>query len=236
MSSEVPSLRAREALDRYDELRHAVELAVGAYDKGEPADKVMAGLRTVLNSGPSPRWDTENVKARAHDWNEKYGRPPAAIEWNPAMVRARHSTPEQKAKGEEMLARWASEDWPSAFTVRRYFGNWTNFMTACGWEPRQGPEIPRTEHRDLERLPTWGGWRLTSGYRQRLGISQSRLAEVSGISSEYISFIERGKQTNPTIRILLALAHGLQVPAAYLLADQMPVSQGRGASGSQGSS
>ena len=46
--------------------------------------------------------------------------------------------------------------------------------------------------------------------RKRLRLSQEKLAERAGISAQYISNIERGRE-NPTLDLLLRLADSLRV-------------------------
>jgi transcriptional regulator with XRE-family HTH domain len=46
--------------------------------------------------------------------------------------------------------------------------------------------------------------------RKSQGISQEQLAERAGISAQYVSNIERGKE-NPTLDLLLRLAEALRV-------------------------
>ncbi len=46
--------------------------------------------------------------------------------------------------------------------------------------------------------------------RKRQGLTQDRLGEAVGISSKYLSSIERGRE-NPTLDTLLGLAEQLQV-------------------------
>lgn len=52
--------------------------------------------------------------------------------------------------------------------------------------------------------------------RVQLGITQERLAEVSGFSQQYISDLERGRR-NPTIVSLYELAQALRVTPVHLL-------------------
>ena len=52
--------------------------------------------------------------------------------------------------------------------------------------------------------------------RKQLQISQTRLAEMSGISRNYVSLIERGTATNISIGVLNALASALGLSAAQL--------------------
>jgi len=53
--------------------------------------------------------------------------------------------------------------------------------------------------------------------RQRRKLSQEALAEKVGISSKYVSSIERGKE-NPTLDIMIKLAHTLGVEMEELFA------------------
>ena len=46
--------------------------------------------------------------------------------------------------------------------------------------------------------------------RKRQGLSQEKLAERAGISAQYVSNIERGKE-NPTLDLLLRLSEALKV-------------------------
>ena len=53
-------------------------------------------------------------------------------------------------------------------------------------------------------------------YRQLAVISQSKLAENVGISAQYLSRIERGKQM-PSVQVLLLIAQNLQVDVSRLI-------------------
>ena len=224
MTEEELALRARELEDRLEELRAAVLEALHAHEEGEPSDIIFASLRARLEHVPAGRWDQAACIAAAHEWAHRYGEPPAALEWNPAGIRARTEGPDRVERRQQMLGRWAAGDWPSLATVQRLFGSWNAFLLEAGWEPR----VPGEERRGarsgagkgLEHLPEWTGWGMVGLYRQRAGVSQTALALKAGISIEYVGYIERGKQTNPSVRVLLALAQALSVPAAVLLDDQ----------------
>lgn len=56
-------------------------------------------------------------------------------------------------------------------------------------------------------------------YRQMKGFSQSELADIAGISPQYLSKIECGRQT-PSIPVLLLLAEKLVVDASCLLSSR----------------
>lgn len=51
--------------------------------------------------------------------------------------------------------------------------------------------------------------------RKRQGLTQEMLAEQAGISAQYVSNIERGKE-NPTLDLLLRLADALKIPLGEL--------------------
>ena len=53
-------------------------------------------------------------------------------------------------------------------------------------------------------------------HRTKLGISQERLAEISGLHRTYISGLERGIR-NPSITIIARLADALQIEPGDLL-------------------
>ncbi|WP_209122891.1 helix-turn-helix domain-containing protein [Alkalihalobacillus sp. BA299] len=53
--------------------------------------------------------------------------------------------------------------------------------------------------------------------RKRKGMSLDRLSELSGISKSYLSYIERGLQTNPSISVLEKMAQALGVELVFLI-------------------
>jgi transcriptional regulator with XRE-family HTH domain len=53
--------------------------------------------------------------------------------------------------------------------------------------------------------------------RRKRRMSQTKLAELTGISNANISHIETGQRTNITIETLLKLANALSVSVDYLL-------------------
>lgn len=204
--------RNRELEERLDELRMAVASSVERFEHGESPDVVIGELRKALEHAPAGRWDPEGCIEAAHEWNERYGEPPAAINWNPAGMRQR--------KREHLMARWLEGDWPSLRTIVRLFGSWNAFMAEAGFAPRDGSDPTRRGPGGpgrLERLPLWTGWNMVGGYRERIGLSQARLAEQSGISVEYLGFIERGQQTNPSVRVVVALGLALGIGPRALI-------------------
>lgn len=75
------------------------------------------------------------------------------------------------------------------------------------------------------------GRRLSSA-RERLGISQERVAHMAGISGYTYQKFEKGESKpgtpmNPRLRTLVALSHVLQVDLAELVGQVPDVTQGR---------
>ncbi|MBD8071322.1 helix-turn-helix domain-containing protein [Bacillus sp. PS06] len=52
------------------------------------------------------------------------------------------------------------------------------------------------------------------------GISLNKLSKLSGVSKSYISFIERGKQTNPSISVIERIASALDIDVDVLLSKE----------------
>ncbi|MBM7662664.1 transcriptional regulator with XRE-family HTH domain [Bacillus mesophilus] len=53
--------------------------------------------------------------------------------------------------------------------------------------------------------------------RLKRGMSLTELANVSGVSKSYLSFIERGKQNNPSIEVIEKLAAALKIEVHSLI-------------------
>ncbi len=53
--------------------------------------------------------------------------------------------------------------------------------------------------------------------REKIGISQEKLARLADVSNNTIINIEAGKQDNPTIETLKKIAKGLNVPIEDLI-------------------
>lgn len=56
-------------------------------------------------------------------------------------------------------------------------------------------------------------------YRKKLGLTQEKLSEISGISSDYLSEIERGKRT-PSFKRLDLIANALNIEVYKLFKPQ----------------
>lgn len=53
--------------------------------------------------------------------------------------------------------------------------------------------------------------------RKRKGLSITRLSIITGVSKSYISYIERNKQKNPSLVILLKLSKALEIDLQELV-------------------
>lgn len=58
--------------------------------------------------------------------------------------------------------------------------------------------------------------------RIKKGMSLTDLAKTSGISKSYLSFIERGKQTNPSIEVIEKISKALSVDLQSLITTPNP--------------
>lgn len=195
-----------------EELRGAVQAAIDAAEKGGEPGLIFSGLRKQLEHVPAGRWSPELCVEKCHEWVELHGSPPAAINWNPSAMRQRGR--------EHLLPAWLEGDWPSLATIQRLFGSWNAYVLQAGYEPREkadpenrGPGGPL----DSGRLPVWTGWQFLAHHRDRAGLSQGALAERAGISIEYYGYIERGRQTNPSVRVLLAVGLALGIGPRALM-------------------
>lgn len=75
-------------------------------------------------------WSRESIIACIRKWNEVYGRPPTAAEWNPAMSRNIGRT--------DWTERFYADGcWPHYTTVQTRFGRWNLAIEAAGFTPRR---------------------------------------------------------------------------------------------------
>lgn len=59
--------------------------------------------------------------------------------------------------------------------------------------------------------------------RQQMHLSQEQLAEIIGVSSTYVGFIERGERS-VTLEKIIQIANALHVSVDYLLTDSVEAS------------
>jgi len=205
-------LRIAELERRVARLEVEIEKTIVAADDGDDLAPRWRSLRRVV-SDTRMSWTRESLIEKLHEWVDEYGRPPAAADWNPAQARNQGSRP-------EVIERWLSGEWPTYSTVMRHFGRWNNFIESAGFEGRTKPELPadaENRHTHAGHLPEWEGWRHVAHLRDRTDLTQKQLARYCGVSAAYLAMVEQGRQTNPGIRWLLALARGLDVRVEALL-------------------
>lgn len=190
-------------------LSSAAEATLTAVDRGEGLDAAVHRLRKAWGGSGNARFGPEGCIAAGLRWHEEVGRPPKVEDWHPKMAMDRGRP--------EAAELFYAGDWPHYSLVRYHFANWKLFMQACGFEPRTRPDAPNTIGMDVDRWPSWNGWEWLAGHRSSKGLSQARLARLSGVSTNYVGDIENGKQTNPTVRVLLAISKALGVPPGALI-------------------
>jgi hypothetical protein len=102
----------------------------GLRDDAERTRQRCAEFARNLNK----RWTPDLIVAAIDAWAERYGAPPAASDWNPAMARAQGRP--------DRAERHAAGDWPYASTVIRYFGGWSAAIEAAGFPSRPRGSAP----------------------------------------------------------------------------------------------
>lgn len=90
-------------------------------------------------ANPSTKvWTEETVIAAIRRWEDLYGEPPGAHDWNIAISRRRGRT--------VAIERYLSGHWPPTTSVRTVFGSWNAAIAAAGFEPLR-PAIGRRSNR-----------------------------------------------------------------------------------------
>jgi DNA-binding XRE family transcriptional regulator len=195
---------------RVDRLEGEITKTLVAVERGEDLEPRWRAMRRAIGE-VRRRWSAEQILAKVREWNDLYGRPPAAIDWNPSMAAAQGSR-------QENIERYHAGDWPGYSTAMQYFANWNAMIEAAGFQGRTKPELRGPEAGgDHSHLPTWDGWEHLRHLRERQHTTQTRAANAAGLSHTYWAAIEQGRQTNPSIRVILALAKGLGVRPEALL-------------------
>lgn len=88
-------------------------------------------------------WTREQIIAAMRWWNEEYGEPPAAPDWDP--TRARRNRDEQRARRARALI--AGGAIPATKTVYATWGSWNKAIIAAGFTPRAGHGGAGNQHR-----------------------------------------------------------------------------------------
>lgn len=64
-----------------------------------------------------------------------------------------------------------------------------------------------------------GGKTVIRAIRKQKNLSQQQLAEKASITQAYLSLLENGKKTNPSLEVLQQIAEALEVEVSALLSD-----------------
>ena len=96
---------------------------MGGQAAGRPGLAAGATSPELASSAPLER---ARLIAAVHRWVAEYGRPPRAIDWDPARARL-YGRPELAERFEQ------AGTWPRFTTVRRHFGGLRNMLRAAGY-------------------------------------------------------------------------------------------------------
>lgn len=206
MTKEELAKKLADAEGRLASIAAAATMVIDAYDQGGDLEGAFRRFRRSALGTGYQQWGRGAVREAGLRWAEQYGEPPKALDWNPTVA--------VKKGHHEAAERFYEGDWPHYELARYHFGSWSGFMQDLGFEPRKGPDTFATGPIDDERLPPWNGWEFLRSYRSRMGLTQTQLAKLAGVSHGLVWHVETGRSTNPGVRILLALAKPLGVPPA----------------------
>jgi hypothetical protein len=92
------------------------------------------------------KWTEQECIDAAHRWQEAFGAPPAAADWNPSDARRNARTSLARAQHwAGRVARFESGEWPWTGTVWKLFGGWNAFIAAAGFTPRTSERVSFSE-------------------------------------------------------------------------------------------
>jgi hypothetical protein len=78
---------------------------------------------------PALKWTREAVITSIQTWEDLYGSPPRATDWNPAMIKTDDGGKARKIFNDNGM-------WPHVTTICRMFGSWNAGIEAAGFKPR----------------------------------------------------------------------------------------------------
>ena len=123
----------------FAEASRAISRSVKERYRGECVD---CGKPTTGSNGPGTAakrcvrcagsfrtvWTPDVILEAIKLYADRYGLPPSARDWNPAMARAQYR--------DDIADRFYEDGcWPSAATVLARFGRWNDAIRAAGFEP-----------------------------------------------------------------------------------------------------
>lgn len=188
-----------------------VKRVIEEHHRGADPSALILRLERRVHGGSF--WDKPQVVEKFHDWTERYGEEPASTDWSPAQAR-------RAGRSDAEIARFYDGDYPNYSTVTALFKSWNGLRAEAGVEvkpPGGGHGKGGRNEDELERLPVWAGWRYFHGRRVQLALTQAEVAERSKLGLSTYSEMERGAFTNPTVRVLLAVSKGLELPPGSIL-------------------
>lgn len=198
-------LRTLELERQVERLRTELERVVTVVESGENVTTLLPRLRRAVRDYRQ-FWTRELIVDKVHEWVELYGSPPAAADWSPAAAK-RQGGPSAQQK----IDRFLDGEWPQYSVVTSHFGSWSALIREAGHQPGIQGHGKGGGTRNPGGLPQWTGWQHLQALRQRLKLTQGQVALAAGLSAGTYQDLESGRNDNPQIRTILAIAQALQV-------------------------
>lgn len=99
-------------------------------------------------------WTSEEIVAKILEWNDRYGEPPTATDWNPSDCRAAATRSSQRAEWwMSRVVRFSDGVFPWSGSVSKKFESWNGAIVAAGLQPRNEGKPP-SYHRGEARTFT----------------------------------------------------------------------------------
>lgn len=89
-------------------------------------------------------WPSVRIVEKIREWKRRYGEPPVATDWNPALARY-HGL----LRASLIAERYAAGDWPATSSVLNHFASWNEAIEAAGFVP-----LSSGKHRRLREVAT----------------------------------------------------------------------------------
>jgi hypothetical protein len=136
-------------------------------------------------------WTRDRIIDAIQRWNDLYGKPPNATDWNPAMAR--------RLGHDERVARFEEGLWPHVNTVQRVFDGWNVAIRAAGLQPTKVSSYGRPgddPETVMEAVEHYRAGDSLSKAAAKVGISQmtlTRALTAAGVPLPGERLIERIK-------------------------------------------
>lgn len=130
-------------------------------------------------------WTRDEVIEKLREWQEAYGEPPSATDWNGSdTLAASRRSAERSRAWAERHRRFVEGEWPWNGTVAKLFGSWNNALNAAGLEIRWQGKRSRVFHEgtildsdELRALVDEADAAMVSGQNSVLRLSLLSLAD-----------------------------------------------------------